>query len=536
MNLSYYALSALVNLFTSLILGGLVFVGHKKNKGNHAFLFFSLAIAFWSFGYYFWQIANNEASALFWTRFLMAGAIFIPVTYLHFVYDFLDLTKKRSRFLKLSYFVFFIFLFLNITPLFVSSVSPILDFKFWPQPGPAFHIFLLAWAFYVIYTTSLLFNGYLKSTGIKHQQLGIVLIGMVLGYFGGSTNYFLWYSLPVLPLGNIFVSFYVLSVAYAVIKFKFLDVKVIATQVIAVSLSLIVLTDVFSAKSTLDLIIRISIFAITSIFAVLLIQLVLGDISRREKMEILSKDLRHVTNNLKRANEKLKRIDQAKLEFLSIASHQLRTPLTVIKGYVSMILEGSFGKVPKLIKTNLAKIYAANERLISLVENLLNISRMEAGRLEFNMVSANLVDIVKPLISEYEKKAKIKKIKFNFVVNSNVSAVLIDIDRIIEVIRHFIDNAIKYTDDGNITIEIFQKKNLVVFTCRDTGRGISSEKIPSIFNRFIQKNNASMSFSESNGLDLYFSKMIVENMNGKIWVESDGENKGSNFSFSIPVV
>ena len=227
-------------------------------------------------------------------------------------------------------------------------------------------------------------------------------------------------------------------------------------------------------------------------------------------------------------------MDQAKLEFLSIASHQLRTPLTVIKGYVSMMLEGNFGPIPQLIKDNLNKIYLANERLISLVEKLLNISRIEAGRLEFEIKPTDISEIIESSINDFKFKASTKNSRLNFSSAKNVPKALVDSQKIKEVINHLVNNAIKYTNRGDITLRLDQDDNSVIFSCQDTGRGILASDLPNLFNQFVNKNKTTTALSESTGLSLYFSKMVIENMGGKIWVQSKGENLGSKFCFSVP--
>jgi signal transduction histidine kinase len=236
-----YAASALVNALTSLILGFLVFFRNTKNKVNITFSLFAFSVAFWSIGYYFWQVATEEVTALFWTSFLMAGAIFIPIFYFHFVLALLDLTKKKKKILIIGYFIFIIFLFLNFTTFFVNRVEPLAGFSFWPLPGPAYHAFLLIWFLYVIYSTYLLYQRYKKSTGVLRSQIKYVFFGMLIGFAGGSTNYFLWYKIPIPPVANILVSVYVGAIAYSIIRYRLMDIRIVVRKIfIYVGLSLFV--------------------------------------------------------------------------------------------------------------------------------------------------------------------------------------------------------------------------------------------------------------------------------------------------------
>ncbi|MFA6106929.1 MAG: ATP-binding protein [Patescibacteria group bacterium] len=228
--MNFYAISALINFFTSLILGVFVILKSRNSK-NLSFFIFCFFVASWSLGYYFWQIADDAISALFWCRALMAAAILIPVSYLHFVYALVDLVEKRKKFLIFSYGLFSLFLLGDLTPYFVSHIEPILNFKYWPIAGHLYSVFLVVWFFYVVYSTFLLYDKYKKSFGIIRLQLKYVMLGMIIGFAGGSTNYLLWYRIPVLPVGNILVSIYVAFSAYAIIRYRLMDIRIVARRI-----------------------------------------------------------------------------------------------------------------------------------------------------------------------------------------------------------------------------------------------------------------------------------------------------------------
>ncbi|MEK7072399.1 MAG: ATP-binding protein [Patescibacteria group bacterium] len=519
----------------SIIVGFFILVKGLRTLNNTTLIWsaFLFSVALWGFGMYKIGTAIDPINSMYWWRVAELGVILIPVLLVHFVISFLGL--KRKLLLFIFYIVTAGFLYCDVfTNYFVDKLYFAFNQFYYILGTPLYTIFILIFVLSVIYILFELRRAYKRTTGLTHYQIKYLMWIFAVGFSGGVTSYLPVYNINIYPAWNATIIISMLMITYIIFKHHFMDIKVIATQVFAVIISSITLTDVFSAKSTLDLIARISIFLITVIFAFLLIQLVLRDVNRREKMEVLTKDLKKVTINLKKANDKLKRLDQAKLEFLSIASHQLRTPLTVIKGYVSMMLEGNFGEIPKLVKENLNKIYLANERLISLVESLLNISRIESGRLEFDIKPTDLVTITQSLMGDFKIKAKKKGLQLNFLVEKNIPNVLVDAQKIKEVIIYLIDNAIKYTDRGHIDVSLYPESQSVIFTCQDTGQGISVQDLSNLFNKFIQKNDTASALSESTGLSLYFSKMVVENMDGKIWAESAGVNQGSKFLFSVP--
>ncbi|MBI3290661.1 HAMP domain-containing histidine kinase, partial [Candidatus Falkowbacteria bacterium] len=227
---------------------------------------------------------------------------------------------------------------------------------------------------------------------------------------------------------------------------------------------------------------------------------------------------------------------QAKSEFISIASHQLRTPLTVIKGYISMMKEGSFGKVPEVIMENLDKVYISNERLITLVEDLLNISRIESGRQEFLWKQINMEDLAKTVVENLKQTAKRKDLKLFFhSPGKTTPKVTADEGKIHEVMMNFVDNAIKYTDEGeiNVYINYEPQKEAVTFCVKDTGKGISKDGLQMLFKKFSRGKGSFRAHTEGLGLGLYVAKMMLDSHQGKIWAESDGEGKGSKFCFSL---
>lgn len=251
------------------------------------------------------------------------------------------------------------------------------------------------------------------------------------------------------------------------------------------------------------------------------------------KLEVQVKEK---TKELRKANVELRHLDQAKSEFISIASHQLRTPLTIIKGYISMMEEGSFGEIPKPIRENLRKIYISNERLIHLVENLLDISRIESGRQEFTWKKIQLEDLAKGVIENLKPTAKDKGLKLILEKPSKkLPKILADEDKLHEVVINFIDNAIKYTTKGEIEISITPGEQELTFCVKDNGRGIDPKIKPNLFKKFSRGKGSFRVHTEGVGLGLYVAKMIIDAHSGKIWAESKGRDKGSKFCFSIPL-
>lgn len=247
-------------------------------------------------------------------------------------------------------------------------------------------------------------------------------------------------------------------------------------------------------------------------------------------------DLQHTSAQLATANTQLHDLDKAKSEFLSIASHQLYTPLTALRGYISMLEEGDYGPIAEEQKPVLDILNKSAVRLIELIKNLLDISRIESGRLELNLESVDLVEVAKELVEDLLPNAINKKLQLQFHDPvGDVPHVVVDSQRIRQVMLNFIDNAIKYTPTGNVDVFVQREGDSILFSVKDTGKGITKEEIELLFNKFTRVGGASRFHTEGTGLGLYVAKQIVREHHGEVNVESEGMGKGSTFSMELPV-
>jgi len=242
------------------------------------------------------------------------------------------------------------------------------------------------------------------------------------------------------------------------------------------------------------------------------------------------------TKELSDAYNELKKLDKAKSEFLSIASHQLRTPLTAIKGYISMIIEKTYGEPPEKMKTPLGNIYLSNERLIKLVNSLLDVSRIEAGRLETKFERLSLADVISSVIEELKNVAREKGLYLKLEKPTKlIPEILIDQQKARQIILNLIENAIRYTEKGGVTIKLDVERSKIKIIVSDTGEGMTKEEISHLFESFSRGSAGTRFWTEGAGLGLYVAKKFVEMHNGKIWAESPGRGKGSTFYIELKI-
>jgi PAS domain S-box-containing protein len=228
------------------------------------------------------------------------------------------------------------------------------------------------------------------------------------------------------------------------------------------------------------------------------------------------------------------RLEEMKVDFVSLVSHQLRTPISAVKGYLAPLIEGRTGQLTDEQKLYLERAYTSNERQLNIIESLLNISRIEKGKIELTPIEFSLVELVKETATNFAKKAHEKGLGLEIMEPQiKIPLVTADREKIREVLENLLSNAIKFTTKGGITISFEQTKNEVVVAVADTGIGIPATAIEKLFTKFYRVGQSPMIESEGTGLGLYIAKSLVELHQGKIWVESE-VGKGSTFYFSLP--
>lgn len=231
-----------------------------------------------------------------------------------------------------------------------------------------------------------------------------------------------------------------------------------------------------------------------------------------------------------------KQLEVMKVDFVSMAAHELRTPLTSAKGYLSVFLQENAQNLNPDQKMLLDRVNISVGQLNSLVENLLNVSRIERGAITLNTQKLDWVNLVRHAVNNLILRASDKRIDLKFIEPATTFPfVQADHLRIVEVINNLVANAINYTQPGGkIRVWLKKKENEVITHVSDNGQGISKDALPHLFSKFYRASGKLVMGTKGSGLGLYISKAIVQMHKGKIWVSSE-EGKGSTFSFSLPV-
>jgi len=308
-----------------------------------------------------------------------------------------------------------------------------------------------------------------------------------------------------------------------------LDFKVLAIELLTLTVWVTLFVQVVTAQSTENGFYALFLFLLSVIFGILLIRNILKESQIQKTIHTLMTTLQHT-------NDRLREIDHQKTEFISLTSHQLRGPLSVIEGHTEMLLDGDFGKVPKNIELQLQKIAAASRNLGTLLNDFLDVARLEKGELTYTVAPFDIIDVLENGVNEFQTICDNHALTLTKTFSPNDEIiVLADKQKVSEIISQVLDNAITYTPGGSITVSVAAKHSDAIITIKDTGIGIDEEDLQEMFQKFKRGKNANEVSVHGSGLGLYVAHQMLEAQGGKIWVESAGKNKGSTFYIALPL-
>lgn len=513
-----YIVISFINGVVAIIFGLFIFLKNWKNKINYTFFLLSASFAIWSFSYCRWLYVATSSEALFWSKMLNFGATFIPIFYLHWILSILGNTKEKKGVLIFGYIVTFLFAFFSFTPAYISSVAPVGGFSYWPQAGFLYVVFLILGYFGLVgYGMRELFRARKEAGSIeKIHQINYVILGSLFGFGGGATNFPLMFGIGIIPpVGQTFVVLFVVIFALATLRYHLFEIKIILTETLVFIMAFIIIFLFFLMPTTfLRLLISI-IFVLFCLFGYYLVRAIHKEVSQKEEVE---------------------RISKMKTEFISIVSHQLRTPLAAIRGYASMLKNGDYGSVPESAQVPINYIYESSVGMIKLVNGLLSISRLERGKIELKIQDVSVNDLLKSCIEDVQLSAKEKGLLLKYkVLEKNIPLIKADPEKLKQSFSNIINNAILYTFKGKVEVSLDKKWGDIIVQIKDTGVGIEAEDQKKVFKSFSRGKSGTELYTQGTGLGLYVAKSFIEMHNGVVSVFSKGKNKGSTFTIKLPI-
>jgi len=520
-----------------IILGVVVLLSNKNSIKNRSFFIMSFAVAIWVMSGYLVYYPQFHNYALYFARLNFASvAIWLFAIYI-FIRNFPDENKNMSIVDYFYALVGIAFAVLSaFSPMVVLNVEGAGNNTLWLMGSfeNGFYAFSVITALLVI---TILIIKYIKSSKDKKIRLKLMLYGIsLLALFNIIFNVIIptiWPNLNLYWIGDYSFVFFLGFIAYAVVKHQLFDIKVIATEAIVVFLSFILFIQIFISNGATEAVTNVIIWIVATYGGYLLIRSVRHEIKQKE-------DLAKLAKQLEDANAHLKELDQLKDDFLSMAAHELNTPIAAIEGYLSMILEENIGgEVNPKVRKYLENMFTSSKRLSLLVHDMLNVSRIESGRIHLVYVNTPIEDVINQAIAEIGSKAKERKHTLVFDKSAKKLPITwFDITRITEVLINLIGNAIKYTDPGGrIVVSASADDKYITVAVKDNGRGIAKDKEKAVFEKFTQVDILKDEV-KGTGLGMYIAKKFIELHKGKIWFESSISEKdhGTTFYFTLPII
>jgi len=244
--------------------------------------------------------------------------------------------------------------------------------------------------------------------------------------------------------------------------------------------------------------------------------------------------LMNMISDLNRVNKELRTLDAMKDEFLNVTTHELKTPITPIKIQSQLWLDGAYGRISKEQRHSFEIVLRNAERLSNLIDDLTTISKLQTQKLKFNFRKTRVDRLVKQVVSDYQRQAQKKKIRLGANLPNRLSPVLGDEQRLLQVLANLVDNAVKFTERGNVTVSAEHSGDQVIVRVADTGIGIPEQASHRLFSKFFQADQSITRKYGGTGLGLAICKAIVEKHGGEIGFSS-APGKGTTFSFSLPL-
>ncbi|MBU1612854.1 hypothetical protein KKC87_00260, partial [Patescibacteria group bacterium] len=447
------------------LLAILVLRSNRRSHTNIIFASLSLIISIWLVIMY---LAINPRLDLYWARASIIVATPMSVCFFLFSY-----ALPATRLVLKKWHLLAIFILIEVVAVINSSSLAfrgieIIGGKAQIVAGPGMMPFMIVTTFFSVAAIFFLFKKSISGGRKAKNQIRLILFGMfvmlALIIISIPLPIILFKNSSFVPLAPFYTLIFLTTTAVSILKYNLFDIRILATEMLVAVLVFILLIEGIFSKSIVFIALKIFFAIILGILGDLLVKSVNNEIKRR-------REISHLLRSLELANTRLKKMDKQKSEFLSIAAHQLRTPLSIAKGFIELIKDKAYGKTTKEMDKTLDKMNQSNERLINLVDEFLDISRIEQGRNGIKAAKIDLGKIVDDVVEEFKGEARSKDIKLSRDDSSKLPLVEADIDKIRHVLFNYLDNAVKYNSGNIIQVKASIKGPGVSLVVKDNGIG-----------------------------------------------------------------
>ena len=390
-------------------------------------------------------------------------------------------------------------------------------------------IFLTLWI--IIVATRAVFKATDKIERRKIVLFAIGLMAFLVSFASGNLIGSITQDWVTAQYGLFGLPIFTAFLGYLIVRFRVFDIKIFAAQALVVTVSVLVFSLLFIRTIQNVRLVTLVTFILSCVLGWFLVQSVKREIQLREEVEQLA-------TNLSNANDKLKELDRLKSQFLSMASHDLRAPLTIIRNFVSLLLEGVYGKLAPAGEEGLHQVFERASDMAKSVETYLDVSRIEQGRMKYDFVDIEILPLIQNAVKAFTPNAETKGLKLTATYDPALehAKAKIDVSKMNEVFNNLLDNTIKYTPKGDVNVSVQRKENTLRFVIKDTGVGMTPATLKNLFQLFSPGEDSKRVNPASTGVGLYVTKAHVEAHKGKVWAESEGAGKGSTFIVELPLL
>lgn len=517
------------------LLGFVTYISNDKSITVRAFLCFACATIAWNFTNFMQYHLVNINATLWMLRVNLFVSTWHAFAFLFLAYVFPDSDSNIPKWLKWGILPLAVFTSLLVLTPYVFVAIPLLapvGQVTNPIRGPLLPVFVICVIGFLIAGLFLLFWKQYKFRKMSQKQSIVVFLGMTLTVFSiilfNVVLPIFFVHLNFLPYTGWFMFPFITLVGFAIFRYHLFNLKVIATEALIFLIGVITFVEVLFTTNALALVLRLAVLLLILVLGSMLTRSVVREVQQREQIEALASDL-------KQKNIDLVDLDHKRLEFLSFATHQLRAPLTSIRGLASMLIENGRTDISGDAKQWAGMIYASSTNMVQTVEDFLNTSRLDSGEIKYAFTQQDILPIVNETVRQYKPVAESKGLSFAYTVNGGTEAVMMaDSEKVRHIVTNLVDNAIKYTATGWIKLIVTISDTNIEIRVDDSGMGLNHDLIGKLFQRWSRLGQKNEQTIKGTGLGLFIVKEMVTAHGGTVRAESAGEGKGSSFIAELP--
>jgi signal transduction histidine kinase len=509
---------------------GIVYFGDRRSAINLSFACFVLCLSAWSLLHVGFRTVGSDRLAGDLLKISYVCALLIGASFYYFSIVFPDGKHPVKAHAVALVVVTLLFSVALLAPGFLTG--PVTHEAY----GRSVTLSLSAYLIFATVFLSLFLGGqiriwrkYVSAEGVVRSQLlaigtSVTTVGLIGVYFDLLLPSPFFENFEFVWNGPVLTSVFAVVITYAIFRFRLFSPKAALTELLVFAWWLFILVRALAARSLSDIVADLALLAVSVPIGVLLLRSIRLEARARETLAV--------------ANGRLSEADQMKSELLALATHQLRQPVTIIRSYASLLLEGSYGPLPSGIVEPVEHMLSSSTQMGNEITDHLSVAKLDQGRLRFVFAPTDLRKLIGDLVADMRSIAAKRRVSLIFDAPPDRSWVVdVDAGKISQVISNLIDNAIHYTAAGSVTLHLSEcaGPDMVLISVQDTGAGIPASAMSHLFQRYSRLEDTTHLHAEGSGLGLYVAKQIVEGHGGRIWAVSPGPNQGATFSIELPV-